>query len=91
MPSMRLVTINILNGPLATTRWQERRTLVAEGLGEQRPDAVALQEVSLRENSAEWLADRLGGYSVSLCPRTGPLATREGIGILGLAASLQWD
>jgi endonuclease/exonuclease/phosphatase family metal-dependent hydrolase len=82
LPTLRIVTINLLNGPFGAPRWEERRVLLAQELDDLRPDVVALQEVSLREGNAAWLADRLGGYNVSMCPRTGPRAIQEAIAVL---------
>jgi hypothetical protein len=33
-------------------------------------------------NTADWLADELGGYSVYVSPKTGRGRTREGVAIL---------
>jgi endonuclease/exonuclease/phosphatase family metal-dependent hydrolase len=82
MTRVRLVTINILNDRRASTRWEERRSLLANGLRQLAPDLIALQEVRLPDRRAYWLAEQLGDYSVSLCPRTGGLAADEGIAIL---------
>jgi endonuclease/exonuclease/phosphatase family metal-dependent hydrolase len=75
----KVVTINILND---LTRWSERRTLLLEGLAQLQPHLIALQEVRLPENNAQWLADQLGGYHVHLCPRAGNKRAKEGIAIL---------
>jgi endonuclease/exonuclease/phosphatase family metal-dependent hydrolase len=79
MSLISLVTFNLLNKP---SRWEERRLLIAAELALLKPDLIALQEVTLPDNNAEWLADHLGGYSVSLCSKTGPLQEKEGIAIL---------
>lgn len=77
MSTFKIVTLNILND---LSRWPERRTLIATQLAELQPDLIALQEVSLRQNNANWLAEQLGGYQVQLCPQIG--STREGLAVL---------
>jgi endonuclease/exonuclease/phosphatase family metal-dependent hydrolase len=79
MSSLNVVTFNLLNKP---SRWHERRHLVVAELAQLQPDVIALQEVSLPNNTAQWLANRLGGYSVHLCSKTGKLEGKEGIAIL---------
>ena len=79
MAQVSVVTFNLLNKP---SRWEERRMLIAAELAQLKPDLIALQEVTLPDNSAQWLATRLGGYSVTLCSKTGPLQDLEGIAIL---------
>jgi endonuclease/exonuclease/phosphatase family metal-dependent hydrolase len=79
MRQVSIVTFNLLNKP---SRWHERRHLIAAELAQLQPDLIALQEVALPDNNAQWLADRLGSYSVHLCSKTGPLEGREGIAIL---------
>ena len=79
MSDLQIVTFNLLNRP---SRWEERRTLITQELRSLTPDVIALQEVSLPINSAQWLADQLGGYAVHLCPMTGKLADRQAIALL---------
>lgn len=79
MFGLRVVTFNLLNRP---SRWESRRALIAQELEALQPDVIALQEVSLPANNAQWLADRLGGYAVHLCPMTGRYANRQAIAIL---------
>ncbi|MCL5998860.1 MAG: endonuclease/exonuclease/phosphatase family protein [Chloroflexi bacterium] len=76
---VNIVTFNLLNKP---SRWRERRFLIADELAQIQPDLIALQEVALPDNNAEWLASRLGHYSVHVCSKTGPLEGKEGIAIL---------
>ena len=78
---LRVATVNILND---LSRWDERRTLLAEGLDALSPDLIALQEVTdpLGTSTAHWLAGELGGYSVHVCPKTGWGRKREGIAVL---------
>jgi endonuclease/exonuclease/phosphatase family metal-dependent hydrolase len=79
MSTLTVVTLNLLR---ELERWPERRALVVQGLAEQNADLIALQEVALPEDTAQWLADELGGYQVWLCPKTGVRARREAIAIL---------
>ncbi len=79
MTRVSIVTFNLLNKP---SRWEQRRGLIVDELGSLQPDLIALQEVALPDNTAQWLADRLGGYSVHTCSKTGPLHGQEGIAIL---------
>ncbi len=74
-----VVTLNILND---LSLWRERAPLIVEGLRAIQPDLIALQEVALPLNSAQWIADRLGGYSVYLCPKTGAKGRHETLAIL---------
>ena len=78
MPTVKIVTVNILND---LSRWHERRSLLADGLARLQPDLVTLQEVTLPENNAQWLADQLG-YRVHFCPKAGDKRDKEGIAIL---------
>ena len=74
--SLSVATLNILDD---LAFWPERAPLILEGFDALRPHVIALQEVSLAtpsvslqgaRSTAHWLADRLGGYSVTFCPRT---------------------
>jgi len=76
---IKILTINLLND---LSRWDERKNLIAQGVNDLQPDLIALQEVTLPLNTAQWLADHLGGYTVHLCPKTGKAKNREGIAIL---------
>ncbi|QEH39043.1 Endonuclease/Exonuclease/phosphatase family protein [Aquisphaera giovannonii] len=80
-PTVRVATINILND---LSRWNERRSLLAEGLAALSLDLIALQEVTTPPGSgtARWLADALGGYEVQICPKSGRGRGREGIAVL---------
>ena len=91
MPIFSLVTINIFND---LSHWGQRRKLLEEQLAELDPDLIAMQEVRLHGESsnAHWLADHLNQrrsdpdkvqpYHVSLCPKTGVYAKKEGLAIL---------
>lgn len=86
MPAIKVVTINILRD---LSRWPERGPLLAAGLSDLQPDLIALQEVKLPENTAQWLADQLNQcdresrpYTVHLSPKTGRERDREALAIL---------
>jgi len=76
---IRLATINILSD---LSRWKDRRSILIQGLAEANPDLVALQEVRLPNNPAQWIADQLGFQHVVLAPKTGFESNREAIAIL---------
>lgn len=79
MSQISIVTFNLLNKP---SRWKQRHTLIVDELNRLHPDLIALQEVALPANNAQWLADRLGCYSVHMASKTGLLQGQEGIAIL---------
>jgi endonuclease/exonuclease/phosphatase family metal-dependent hydrolase len=79
MSKVSIVTFNLLNKP---SRWEERRHLIAAELAQLQPDLIALQEVALPDNTAAWLAERLGAYTVHVSSKTGALQGHEGIAIL---------
>lgn len=79
MVAFKLVTFNLLNKP---SRWRDRRELIVRELATLQPDVIALQEVSLPHNNAQWLADQLGGYTVHTSPKTGALAEHEAVATL---------
>lgn len=76
-PNLKVVTLNLLNDP---TYWPRRAPLIVDELKSLQPDLIALQEVSLPDNTAQWIADRLEGYSVHVTPKSG--GRREGLAIL---------
>jgi endonuclease/exonuclease/phosphatase family metal-dependent hydrolase len=76
---LRIVTFNLLND---LRYWEARAPLIVEGMSRLAADVIALQEVSLPANNAQWLADQLGGYAVYLAQGTGWRQGREGIAIL---------
>lgn len=72
--TLSIATLNILDD---LSYWEERAPLILACFGALRPDVIALQEVPLSlcsegsredESAAHWLAGRLGGYEVFLCP-----------------------
>ncbi len=86
LPEVTVVTINILRD---LSRWPERGPLLVADLADLQPDLIALQEVSLPANSAQWLAERLNAgdrqgrpYTVHLCPKRSWESRREGIAVL---------
>jgi endonuclease/exonuclease/phosphatase family metal-dependent hydrolase len=81
MASIKVLTLNILND---LSRWEERKLLLVKGLQELGPDLIGLQEVTwpLDYSNAHWLADQLGGYTVTICPKTGASRDKEGLAIL---------
>jgi endonuclease/exonuclease/phosphatase family metal-dependent hydrolase len=79
MATFKLVTFNLLNKP---SRWHKRRELIVSQLRQLQPDAIALQEVALPHNTAHWIADQLGGYSVHTSPKSGALAEHEAVATL---------
>lgn len=76
---LTVATLNILND---LALWRERAPLIVAGFQAIQPDLIALQEVALPSNNAQWIADHLGGYSVHLCPKTGKKGRREALAIL---------
>jgi endonuclease/exonuclease/phosphatase family metal-dependent hydrolase len=79
MQTIKLATINILTD---LSRWKERRTLLVRGLLATYPEMVALQEVRLPQNPAQWLADQLGFEYIYLSPKAGFEKNHEAIAIL---------
>jgi endonuclease/exonuclease/phosphatase family metal-dependent hydrolase len=89
MAVFKLVTFNLLNKK--PSRWHERRRLIVRELRALQPDLIALQEVSLPHNNAQWLADQLGGYKVYTAPKAGALGAREGVATLSrLPVEARW-
>lgn len=76
---LTIATLNILSD---LTLWRERAPLIVAGFQAIQPDLIALQEVALPSNNAQWIADHLGGYSVHLYPKTGKRGLREALAIL---------
>ena len=87
MPSIRLVTLNLLND---RSRWAQRRQLVVDQLAALQPDIIALQEVTpAPDNTARWLADQLGGYDVHYSPFSGKKRDKEGVALLSRSKILR--
>lgn len=77
--SITVATLNLLND---LTQWPDRAPLVVDELRRLQPDLIALQEVALPANNAQWLADQVGGYSIYLSPKAGKHGRREALAIL---------
>jgi endonuclease/exonuclease/phosphatase family metal-dependent hydrolase len=82
---IKIVTLNLLRD---LSRWEQRRSLLVDGLTEVQADIIALQEVALPQDNAAWLAEQLNRRSSKdepyvhyLCPKTGQ-RPKEGIAIL---------
>ncbi|CAG0928363.1 hypothetical protein TFLX_00880 [Thermoflexales bacterium] len=76
---LKVVTLNLLND---LTYWHLRAPLIVDELTALQPDLIALQEVVFPDNTAQWITDRLQGYSVHVTPKTGRHGRREGLAIL---------
>ncbi len=79
MAEIKVVTINILSD---LSRWEARRELLADQLAALAPDVIAVQEVKLPENTAAWLAGRLGYPHIHLSRKTSIESQREAIALL---------
>lgn len=76
---LTVATLNILND---VSSWHARRHLIVQELRTLAPDLIALQEVALPANNAQWIADQLSGYTAYLCPKTGRKSEHEALAIL---------
>jgi endonuclease/exonuclease/phosphatase family metal-dependent hydrolase len=87
---LKIATLNLLHD---MTRWEERRGMIVDGFKRAQPDVIALQEVVLPLNTAQWLADQLGGYQVHVTPKTGRERRKsaEGIAFLTRVPVLHTD
>ena len=74
-----VATLNLLND---LSRWSLRGPLVVQQLRALSPDLIALQEVALPANNAQWIADRLDGYSVHVTRKTGRSSQHEALAVL---------
>jgi endonuclease/exonuclease/phosphatase family metal-dependent hydrolase len=79
VPTFKVLNINILSD---LALWEERRWLLVDGLSALKPDLIALQEVSIPENNARWLAHELEIQHVYLSPKSRKAGRKEGIAIL---------
>jgi endonuclease/exonuclease/phosphatase family metal-dependent hydrolase len=73
------VSLNLLDD---LTLWDQREPLIMRELEGLQPDVIALQEVRMSINNAQKIADRLGGYEVFLCPKTGARGRRDALALL---------
>jgi endonuclease/exonuclease/phosphatase family metal-dependent hydrolase len=79
VPIIKVLTINVLSD---LSLWEERRWLLVDGLSALKPDLIALQEVRIPENNAQWLAHELEIQHMHLTPKSGRAGMKEGIAIL---------
>jgi endonuclease/exonuclease/phosphatase family metal-dependent hydrolase len=79
MAELTVVSLNLLND---LTFWDLRAPLIVAELRRLNPDVIALQEVALPLNNAQWLAEQLGGYTVHLQPKTGARREHEALALL---------
>jgi endonuclease/exonuclease/phosphatase family metal-dependent hydrolase len=79
MPRLKIVTLNILTD---LSRWEQRRTLLLQGLAALSPDLIALQEVHLPQNPARWLAEQLDYPHFVLSPKLGHSASHEALAVI---------
>jgi endonuclease/exonuclease/phosphatase family metal-dependent hydrolase len=77
--TLSLVSLNLLDD---LTLWEQREPLVVHELERLQPDVIAFQEVRMSNNNARTIADKLGGYEVFLCPKTGERGRRDALAIL---------
>lgn len=74
-----VATLNLLND---LTYWDQRGPLIVAELRRLQPDLIALQEVVFPQNTAQWISDRLSGYSVLIGPKVGRRGAHEGLAVL---------
>ncbi len=77
--TLTLVSLNLLDD---LDLWDQREPLIVRELERLQPDVIAFQEVRMSINNAQTIADRLGGYEVYLCPKTGERGRRDALAIL---------
>ncbi len=77
--TLSLVTLNLLDD---LALWDQREPLIVRELERLQPDVIAFQEVRMSINNAQTIADKLGGYEVFLCPKTGERGRRDALAIL---------
>ncbi len=90
VPSVSIATLNLLRD---LERWDERKGLIVDEFRRMQPDLIALQEVALSINNAEWLAKQLGGYSVHIQAKTGKKHSKvEAVAVLSRlpVADVHW-
>ena len=76
---LRVLTLNIL---IDLQLWDWRGQAIVAALKDSSPDIIALQEVHLSPNTAQWIAERLDGYQLYLAPDSGMKLGQEGLAIL---------
>jgi endonuclease/exonuclease/phosphatase family metal-dependent hydrolase len=77
--TLSLVSLNLLDD---LSLWDQRESLIVRELERLQPDVIAFQEVRMSINNAQTIADKLGGYEVFLCPKTGERGRRDALAIL---------
>ena len=77
--ALSLVSLNLLDD---LELWDQREPLIVRELERLQPDVIAFQEVRMSINNAQAIADKLGGYAVFLCPKTGERGRRDALAIL---------
>ena len=86
--TLSLVSLNLLDD---LTFWDEREPLIVRELEYLQPDVIAFQEVRMSINNAHKIAERLGGYEVFLCPKTGERGRRDALALLSRLPVQQHD
>jgi len=89
--SFRVATLNLER---SEKRWEERRELIVQELGNLKPDLLALNEVWLPIQTAQWLQDRAKAefgisYYLLQQPRADKASHPEAEGLLTLLPVLQ--
>jgi endonuclease/exonuclease/phosphatase family metal-dependent hydrolase len=77
--TLSLVSLNLLDD---LDLWDQREPLIVRELEHLQPDVIAFQEVRMSINNARSIAEKLGGYEVFLCPKTGERGRRDALAIL---------
>ena len=77
--TLSLVSLNLLDD---LALWEQREPLIVHELERLQPDVIAFQEVRMSINNARTIAEKLGGYDVILCPKTGERGRRDALAIL---------
>ena len=77
--TLSLVSLNLLDD---LELWDQREVLILRELERLKPDVIAFQEVRMSINNAQTIADKLGGYEVFLCPKTGERGRRDAVALL---------
>jgi len=76
---IKAVTLNTL---VDLTDWELRGQVIVDELKRLDPDIVAFQEVVLPLNTAQWVADRLEGFSAFVTPNAGMMGENEALAVV---------
>lgn len=76
---IKAVTLNTL---VDLTDWDLRGQVIVDELKRLDPDIVAFQEVVLPLNTAQWVADRLEGFSAFVTPNAGMMGENEALAVV---------